>query len=334
MLLDQTSLGRLLNRADVGNQTAYDSGYIAGVIADAQSAIAGYLGYDPVLAVVEDEEGAVEYVQSGVYVGRYALSLAHAPLIPGPAPTVFSSLQLTYGLATLPASGVDFSSITLLHSVGRAFTLAPGAVEALTWQYGLTPGVRAVGYIATYVAGYATGINDPVPSGGGSGFAATATLTNGSVSGVTVTSGGSGYTDPPLLVLSGGGGNGAALEAEVSAAGIITSVGVLQGGQGYASAPTIGVSGAATYNAPPMPGGITQAAVLLCRERIAMDDAANTNTTNPLAGMTTVERTADQERRYQPLAKTAALLGYGTPLAQAAAHRLNPYRRITLPMLL
>jgi hypothetical protein len=206
-------------------------------------------------------------------------------------------------------------------------------VEALTWQYGLTPGVRAVGYIATYVAGYATGINDPVPSGGGTGFTATATVINGSVSGVTVTSGGSGYTDPPLLTLTGGGGNGAALEAEVSTAGIITSVGVLQGGQGYASAPTIGVSGAATYNAPSMPGGITQAAVLLCRERIAMDDAANKNTANPLAGMTILTKTRLQETRYAPLGKGASILGYGTPLAQAAAARLNPYRRLIVPML-
>lgn len=258
-ILDQETLASLANRADLADPAKYDPAYIAAVIADAADAIAGYLGFDPVLQVVTAEEGTVSYVQSGAYVGRYALTLGHAPLIPGPASAIFSSLQLRYGLSNLPDSAVSLDTVTVLHALGRAFTLAPGAVEALTWQYGLTPGVQAVGFVASYVAGYATGIDDPM------------------------------------------------------------------------------LPGNIAYGAPPMPANITQAAVLLCRERIALDDAANQQTTNASAGSISYIRTADQEVKYQTYSQTSTTgsssqLGSGTALSTAAAKRLNSYRRVLLPM--
>jgi hypothetical protein len=334
-LLDQPTLAQLANRADLADTGKYAPAYVAQVIDDAHGQIAGYLGFDPVLQVIAGEEGTVTYVQSGSYVGRYAFTLRGAPLVPGLAPSVFTYLQLTYGLAVLPNAAVDLNAVTLLHALGRAFTLAPGAVEALTWQYGLTPGVQAVGYVAWYAAGYATGINDPVPTGGGSGFAATATVTNGSITAVTITNGGSGYTSLPVLTLTGGGGNGAAL-LPVIAGGQVVGVTVLDGGRQYTSAPTIGISSAPSYNAPPMPAAITQAAVLLCRERIAMDDAANEAPTNTAAGAVASERTADQALAYRApsVGKNAPTLGYGSPLAVAAAARLDPYRRVVLPVLI
>lgn len=52
--------------------------------------------------------------------------------------------------------------------------------------------------------------------GGGTGAAATATITGGKVTGVTITNPGSGYTAIPTVVFTGGGGTGAAATVTVS----------------------------------------------------------------------------------------------------------------------
>ena len=77
--------------------------------------------------------------------------------------------------------------------------------------------------------------------GGGAGATALAILTSGSVASVTVTDGGSGFTGTPTLTVSGGAGNGATLTA-ILTAGVITSVTVNAAGSGYTSTPAIIVS--------------------------------------------------------------------------------------------
>jgi hypothetical protein len=72
----------------------------------------------------------------------------------------------------------------------------------------------------------------------GSGVAATATVTSGFVTAVTVNSGGSGYVAAPVVKLSGGGGAGATAAATVSG-GVVTGVTVTAPGSGYTSAPTV-----------------------------------------------------------------------------------------------
>ena len=66
--------------------------------------------------------------------------------------------------------------------------------------------------------------------------------TNGRVTSVTVTSGGSGYTGTPTVAFSGGGGTGAAATAVVID-GAVTSVIMTSKGTGYTSAPTVSFSG-------------------------------------------------------------------------------------------
>jgi len=70
---------------------------------------------------------------------------------------------------------------------------------------------------------------------------ATATLTSGAVSAVTITDGGQHYKSslPPTVTFSGGGGSDAAGTATVSAAGIVTGITITNGGTGYTSAPTV-----------------------------------------------------------------------------------------------
>ena len=77
-------------------------------------------------------------------------------------------------------------------------------------------------------------------TGGGSGGAMTATLTTGSVSAITVTNGGTGYTTAPTLLLYGGQPTAVATATCTVTAGVIqTPVTVTSGGTGYVTPPSI-----------------------------------------------------------------------------------------------
>jgi len=78
---------------------------------------------------------------------------------------------------------------------------------------------------------------------------AVATVTAGFVTGITVTSGGSGYTSEPQVTITGGGGSGATGKAFLSG-GKVGLIVVLNAGSGYTSAPTVSVE------APPKELGI------------------------------------------------------------------------------
>lgn len=71
------------------------------------------------------------------------------------------------------------------------------------------------------------------------------------VSGVTVDTPGAGYTSPPSVTPSGGGGSGLTLRANLGANGGISSIDVTNAGTGYSSVPPLAI-------APPPSGG-TQA---------------------------------------------------------------------------
>lgn len=67
----------------------------------------------------------------------------------------------------------------------------------------------------------------------------TGTFSGGAVTGATMTNQGAGYTVPPIVSFSGGGGSGAAGVPVLSADGRITGVTITAPGTGYTSAPTI-----------------------------------------------------------------------------------------------
>ena len=64
------------------------------------------------------------------------------------------------------------------------------------------------------------------------------TLRIGIVNTISVLDGGSGYTSPPTVTLTEGGGTGATATATVSN-GAVTTISVLDGGSGYTSPPTV-----------------------------------------------------------------------------------------------
>lgn len=75
---------------------------------------------------------------------------------------------------------------------------------------------------------------------------ATAQVVNGFVVGATITSGGNGYTNNPVVTITGGGGTGAKATA-FQVNGVVTSITITNPGSGYTSAPTI------TIAPPPFP---------------------------------------------------------------------------------
>lgn len=74
------------------------------------------------------------------------------------------------------------------------------------------------------------------------GATATATVDSGEVTGINVTTGGTGYTIAPSITFTGGGGTGATGIATVTG-GTVTGINVTAGGSGYVIAPNVILTG-------------------------------------------------------------------------------------------
>lgn len=123
------------------------------------------------------------------------------------------------------APSVTFSGGGGSGATARA-TVVDGMVTAITI---LNPGI---GYASTPGVQIAP---PPFPPRKASG---SAEVVNGFVVGATVTDGGFGYDAAPVVLLSGGGGTGAAAVATV-ANGVVTGISITNPGSGYTSAPLV-----------------------------------------------------------------------------------------------
>ena len=68
---------------------------------------------------------------------------------------------------------------------------------------------------------------------------------------IKIADGGSGYTSPPVLQITGGGGSGATAITKLGAGGKITSIEVTNPGSGYIIAPTLTIQGSLSDNGTP-----------------------------------------------------------------------------------
>jgi hypothetical protein len=153
MILDRPTIQNLLNYSlDVNT---YPDLYLNTVIAAVEGDIERYLGWNPTLHYWQNEEGTAQYVQGGPYAGRYLLEMRNQPLVPGDATAIFTSLQLRYAMTPPTGTSVTLSYATVMHDTAQVFCLGPGAVEAMFAFAPSLQAVSAVGYTASYCAGYA-----------------------------------------------------------------------------------------------------------------------------------------------------------------------------------
>ena len=123
------------------------------------------------------------------------------------------------GIATLIGGLVDCNGNTENYKVQGVEVINPG------YGYTVAPSVAIIG-------------------GGGAGAAATATIGNGVVGIVTITSGGSGYETTPTVTFTGAPGAGvtASARAYINTAGVVTAIYIRNAGLGYTQTPTITIS--------------------------------------------------------------------------------------------
>jgi hypothetical protein len=208
-----------------------------------------------------DAEGTAVIV-TGVAAGESTSNMVVAILIVGTgndrgrryssAPTITIEAPPTGGTqATATCTLTDAGQVDRVTMVNRGLGYPAGTIN-VTFSGGHgTHTIRKGGGVAvtakigtgatavpiTDASGTITDIT-VLTSGGGTGAAATPSITGDSVAGTSGLSGGSGYGSQPTISFTGGGGTGAAASANISG-GAVTSITITAPGAGYTSAPTL-----------------------------------------------------------------------------------------------
>ena len=129
-------------------------------------------------------------------------------------------------------------------------------------------------------SGYTAPLTVTFTGGGGSGATATATLSSPGVNSLALTNGGSGYISAPTVSFTGGGGTGAAATAALAATGSVKGVAITNGGSGYTTAPLV------TFSAPSTVGGV-RATGTATIQTSGQRRVTGVTITNPGSGYTT-----------------------------------------------
>lgn len=312
---------------DTSLMQRFNKMFLAQTIRDKQDAITQYLGYDPVLDI-RYGEGTIELVTEGQYVGNYRVETPTWPLLNDSPTAIFQDFFFTYPNTYLPSLGVTTDRFDAALETGEVYiplVLASGA-----YLGGDISTVTAVGWKGHYVAGYGTGHNEPTPSGGGTGFSATLTVSGGQIIGYSNLVGGSGFRNPPVLVITGTGSSGAVTPVMSADGSSVASLQIFQPGLNYVGTTTVAVSSAPAFNSFPAPLSLKRALALLVREQLQSDDPTNqiNSLPNPTGtGGISSLRTRTQSIGFRAVATPQkganAPLGLGTPLSAEAMNILT-----------
>jgi len=116
-----------------------------------------------------------------------------------------------------------------------------GSTDAIANRYfNVSGGIITSLIITSGGSGYSNPPTISFTGGDGSGGAGNVVVSNGIITSVSITSGGSGYSSPPTVSFVGGNG---ATGTAVLTGGVITSVIITAGGSGYSNPPTISFAG-------------------------------------------------------------------------------------------
>lgn len=177
-------------------------------------------------------------------------------ITPGPVGTWINGVSAWSYKSTLTKT---FGAVTSIDITNAGFGYDAASPPAITISNGggsnATASVVVDGSISeisveTGGSGYTTSPLVSIVGGGGSGAAATAIITKGAVSRILINSGGSGYTSQPSITIVGGGGQGATATASVR--GPIKSISVDNGGESYTSKPDVILSSGSGAVAQPI----------------------------------------------------------------------------------
>jgi hypothetical protein len=142
------------------------------------------------------------------------------------APTTAGGVQATAtanmgmnGNPTVTSGGTGYTNGDILTVSGGTYT-----AQAQLQVTGVSGGVITTVIVINNVGSYTVIPASPFSVTGGTGSAATFTLTNWSVQSFNITNAGSGYVEQPTVTFSGGGGSGAAAYATVGSEPTIKSL--------------------------------------------------------------------------------------------------------------
>lgn len=148
-------------------------------------------------------------------------------------------------IVTFDPSDFNFTQPSAIAGVAQSYSVIALRAAAISGYGAIGTAVITNGLGTPSIGAGGTGYTTPptvaFTGGGGTGAAGTAVITGDAVTGITITNPGTGYTSPPTISFTGGGGTGAT--ATVALVSRVQSITVTAGGSGYLQVPTVALTG-------------------------------------------------------------------------------------------